>query len=341
MDRREFIKGVLRGEGNDRIPRAIYGAGRWVYRQADLKIEDLAEDPQGFADKIARVYSALDTDIVFPGSGLNTFPAEAIGGVLSFDETQAPLLSFPLIDSATDAKSLESIDISLSPYTMALIEMIARLRELLPDRYMSVTSWGPFTWAMILCDWNHLQEKTVSDKPFLNEVCELGIRLSEALLAPLVERKLIDGIAIPDGAATLIPLDLYHDVVLSAERKLFTRAKEQGLSTIFHQCGKIRDQLELYPETGADCISIDNSVTLRDASALIDDKAVLAGNVDVINTVLGGDPDELCDAVNKSLEGLTDPFRNYIMMPSCDLPPDTPLPNVQKFLSCADNATQR
>jgi len=88
MDRREFIKGVLRGESNDRIPRSIYGAGRWVYRQAGLKIEDLVEDPQGFADKISRVYSALDTDIVFPGSGLNTFPAEALGGVLSFDDTQ-------------------------------------------------------------------------------------------------------------------------------------------------------------------------------------------------------------------------------------------------------------
>lgn len=336
MNRREFIKGVLRGERSDRIPRAIYGAGRWAYRQAGLKTEDLKDDPPGFAEKLAAVYSALDTDIVFPGSGLNTFPAEAIGGVLSFDETQAPLLSFPLIENTHDASDLDNIDISLSPYSMALIEMITRLREIIPDRFISVTSWGPFTWGMILCDWNHLQDKTVSDKSFIREVCELGIRLSETLFVPLAERKLIDGLAVPDGAATLVPIDLYHDVILPAERKLFVQAKERNLATILHQCGKIRDQLGSYPGTGADCISVDNSVTLREAYELIGDNAVLAGNVDVINTVLGGDHGKLCEAVRESLEGVADPFRNYIMMPSCDLPPDTPLRNVEEFLSCAD-----
>ena len=63
---------------------------------------------------------------------------------------------------------------------------------------------------------------------------------------------------------------------------------------------------------------------------------VLVGNVDVINTVMGGDPDRICEAVRESLDGLPDPFRNYIMMPSCDLPSDTPLEHVERYLACAD-----
>jgi hypothetical protein len=31
-----------------------------------------------------------------------------------------------------------------------------------------------------------------------------------------------------------------------------------------------------------------------------------------------------------------DPFRKFILMPSCDLPPDTTLQNAKAFLSCAD-----
>jgi uroporphyrinogen decarboxylase len=301
-----------------------------------LKIDDVDEDPARFADTLAGFFAELDTDIVFPGSGLNTFPAEAIGGVLAFSAEQAPLLSFPLIQKTEDARCLEKVDISHSPHTLALVEMIARLRERLPDRFLCVTSWGPFTWAMILCEWNLLRDKTVSDKTFVREVCELGVRLSSALFEPLIERHLIDGISIPDGAATLIPVDLYREVVLPCERKLFQQVRERGMWCILHQCGDIRSQLTLYPETGADCISLDAGVPLSEAYRLYGDRVVIAGNVDVINTVFGGDPAQLCKAVSECVAGIPDPYRKYILMPSCDLPPDTPLRNVKEFLACAD-----
>jgi uroporphyrinogen decarboxylase len=336
MDRREFIRRVIKGERSDRLPRALYGAGRWAYRQAGLKIEDLRDGPARFGERLADFFAGLDTDIVFPGSGLNTFPAEAIGGVLAPSGQQTPLLTFPLIQKAEDARCLEKVDISHSSHTLALIEMIARLREGLSDRHLCATSWGPFTWAMILCDWNLLREKTALDESFIKEVCELGVRLSLAFFEPLMKRRLIDGIAIPDGAATLIPIDLYRKVVLPCERKLFQRAKENGLACILHQCGDIRSQLALYPETGADCISIDATVPLGEACKLYGKRVVIAGNVDVINTVLGGDPASLCKAVSECVSQVPDPRLKYILMPSCDLPPDTPLRNAKEFLACAD-----
>ncbi|MFZ2196944.1 MAG: uroporphyrinogen decarboxylase family protein [Thermodesulfovibrionales bacterium] len=335
-DRREFIRRVLRGERSDRIPRALFGAGRWACRQTGLKIEALEDNPARFAETLAGLFGGVDTDIVFPGSGLNTFPAEAIGGVLASTGEQDPLLSFPLIEKTEDAACLEKVDISSSSHTLALVEMIARLRELLPDRYLCVTSWGPFTWAMILCDWNLLKEKTFSDKTFIKEVCELGVRLSSALFRPLIERRLIDGIAISDGAATLIPIELYREVVLPCERKLFELAGKHGLAGILHQCGDIRSQLALYLETGADCISVDATVSLAEAYKIYGERVVIAGNVDVINTVLGGDPDQLCKAVSECIAGIPDPHLKYILMPSCDLPPETPLRNVKEFLACAD-----
>lgn len=336
VDRRESIRRVLRGERSERLPRALFGAGLWAYRQTGLIIEDLAENPVIFAETLADFLGELDTDIVFAGSGLNTFPAEAIGGTLAFRGEQAPLLSFPLIEKSEDARCLENVDISHSPHTLALHEMTAVLRKRLPDRFLCATSWGPFTWAMILCDWNLLTEKIASDKTFILEVCELGLRLSRALFGPLIERGLIDGISIPEGAVTLIPVDLYRDVVLPCERKLFEEFRKYGIGRFLHQCGDIRPQLLLYPETGADCISIDVGVPLGEVYRLYSDRLVTAGNVDVINTIFGGEPALLCKAVAECVAEVSDPHRKYILMPSCDLPPDTPLRNVQEFLSCAD-----
>lgn len=337
MNRREEIIKLFDGEKSNRICRALYGAGRWAYRQAGLKPEDISGDAPGFALAIAGIFEALDTDMVFPGSGLNTFPAEAIGGSLAFKEGQAPLLSFPIIQRTEDARYLETVDISHSPHSLALIEMIAGLRVRLPDRFLCATSWGPFTWAMILCEWNLLKEKTAVDIEFVREVCDLGVRLSKAFYEPLVARGLIDGIAIPDGAVTLIPNDLYKEVVLPCEQRLFDWAKSRGLFCLLHQCGNIRSQLTLYLETGADVISVDASVDIAEAYELYRGKTVTAGNVDAINTILGGDEKSICTAVHSCIKAVSDPYQRFILMSSCDIPPETPLDNVQAFLSCAES----
>lgn len=336
MDRRQFIKQVLLGERSNRLPRALFGAGLWAYRQTNLKIANLKQNPLKFAQTLGDFLGELETDIVFAGSGLNTFAAEAIGGEIAFREEQAPLLSFPLIQKTDDMRYLKKVEIADSPHTLALVEMIAQLRKRLPDRFLCATSWGPFTWAMILCDWHLLMEKARTDRTFIREICELGVRLSSALFKPLMEQGAIDGISIPDGAVTLIPVDLYREVVLPSERQLFDQVKEHGLTCFLHQCGDIRAQLALYPETGAHCVSIDAGVPIGEADRLFSQRVVTAGNVDVINAIFGGNPAHLCKAVSECVAGISDPYRRYILMPSCDLPLDTPLRNAKEFLACAD-----
>ncbi len=335
-DRREFIRRVLQGERSRRIPRALFGAGLWAYQQTGLSIEDLEKNPDRFSETLAGFIGELDTDIVFAGSGLNTFPAEAIGGELAFRENQAPLLSFPLIQKTEDMRYLEKVTIEDAPHTLALVDMIASLRKSLPDRFLCTTAWGPFTWAMILCDWNLLQEKTITDRAFIHEVCELGNRLTSAFLSLLIDRGLIDGISIPDGAVTLTPIDLYREVILPAERKLIQEVKERGIFCFLHQCGNISSQIAFYPETGAHCVTVDVGVSISEVYELYRQKLVTAGNVDVINTIYGGKPEKICEAVSACVSGIPDPYQKYILMPSCDLPPDTPLRNVKEFLSCAD-----
>ncbi len=338
MDTREFIKEVLHGEKSKRLPRALFGAGRWSYRQTGLSMQNLAGDPERYAETLALFFNQLDTDIIFPGSGLNSFPAEALGGELAFREEQAPLLAHPLISKTEDARYFEKVNLADSPHSLALVEMIGRLRKRLPERFLCVTSWGPYTWAMILCDWNLLQEKTMTDREFIREVCELGVRLSSALFIPLIEQGAIDGIVISDGAATLIPMDLYREVVLPCEKKLFEQMKKRGVAGFMHQCGNISSQVSLYPETGADCISLDAGVSLSEVYNMYSPRQlVTAGNVDVIKNVFGGDPAVLCDSVSEAMSGISDPFRKFILMPSCDLPPDTPLRNAKAFLACADH----
>ena len=341
MTSRERIRQVLRGETVDRLPRAIFGGGLWSYRQLGLRIDALKGDPAGFGDRLADLWGGLDTDIVFLGSGLNSFPAESIGGELAFGDGQAPLLSFPLIRSTEDARELDLIDLEASPATLALVEVIAQVRRRLPGRYLCVTSWGPFTWGMILCDWSLLQEKTVSDPGFVAEVGALGVRLTGALCGRLAARGLVDGVCIADGAVTLVAEDLYRDVVLPRERRLFEHARSSGAGCFLHQCGKIAGQLALYPETGADCVSLDAGVPIGEVYDRYHTRLTTAGNVDVIHAVRGGSEGALREAVGACVGAVRTPLERYILMPSCDLPVDTRIENVRAFLAAADAVPRR
>jgi uroporphyrinogen decarboxylase len=157
-----------------------------------------------------------------------------------------------------------------------------------------------------------------------------------AFFQPLIDQGLIDAISIPDGAVTLIPPGLYREEVLPAEKKLFDLVKAQGIGCFLHQCGNISRQISLYPQTGADCVTVDAGVLIGEVYDLFAGRLVAAGNVDVVNTIFGGDPASICAAVSECVSAVSDPFRNYILMPSCDLPPDTTLRNVKEFLACAD-----
>lgn len=336
MDRRAFITDVLAGQRHQRLPRAIFGAGLWAYKRIGLTPEEFSAKAALFADGLTALYAGLDTDMLFLGSGLNSFPAEALGGILNFRGEQAPLLKQPLVHSIDDLRRIERFDILSSPCTVELVKMIETLRRNLPDRFTCATSWGPFTWALILCDWDLLKRKLVDDLPFIAAVSELGARLSTAFFELLIEKQLVDAVSLTGGSATLIPVDVYRAVVLPLQRGLFDYAHSRGLRVVFHVCGDIGPQLPFYADTGADCISVDDHVTIRYAYETLHHAATVGGNVDVINVVEKGDSAAIRAAVQECVAQVPDPRVRYILMPSCDLPINTPFENVKTFLACAD-----
>jgi uroporphyrinogen-III decarboxylase len=330
------IAGVFAGRPQERLPRAIFGGGLWAFAQAGLLPGELAGDPGRFVSALSALYDGLDTDMIFVGSGLNSFPAESIGGILRFDGRGAPLLERPLISSTADLLRAEASDPLDSPSTAALVRVVEGVRANLPNRFLCATSWGPFTWGMILCDPELLREKLTADPPFIGAIAALGARLSVAYFDQLIDRGLIDGVSVPDGAVTFLPDEAYRDLVLPRQRELFDHVRGRGIRTILHMCGRIRHQLPLYPGAGADCISIDSSVGVGEAYELYRGSTVTAGNVDAVAVLAHGDEAAVRAAVAACIRQVGDPRLRYILMPSCDLPVDTPPLNVAAFLAAAD-----
>jgi len=127
--------------------------------------------------------------------------------------------------------------------------------------------------------------------------------------------------------------------------EIFTLYKEQGLKSVMvHLCGNHTLNLPHWkdiPLPVRTIFSIGREMDMATTSSQLGADYILAGNLD--NSILqAGTPEEVYLDVKRSLaEGMRHPG-GFILMPSCELPPCTPLRNVEAIeLAIADHGFYR
>ena len=80
--------------------------------------------------------------------------------------------------------------------------------------------------------------------------------------------------------------------------------------------------LHLLNQSGAEAISLDQTVDLKEARLALKD-TLLFGNIDPVATLLRGDQAQVAEAVQRSKEAGVD-----AIWPGCDLVPQTSMQNI-------------
>jgi uroporphyrinogen decarboxylase len=138
----------------------------------------------------------------------------------------------------------------------------------------------------------------------------------------------------PTASGDLISRKQFEQFVLPRIKDFTDWAKMKGAHTIIHICGNTSDRLDLYPQTGASCISLDHKTDMAKAKEVLHGKMCFAGNVDPVKVLLQGTAQEVEDACTRVIQTAgTD--GGFILMPGCDIPPAVPYENIQKFMQTA------
>jgi len=106
-----------------------------------------------------------------------------------------------------------------------------------------------------------------------------------------------------------------------------------GGRVILHICGSTN---QIWPDmaaTGADALSLDQKMSLREARRCLGPDAILAGNVDPVAILFQGDRARVAAETNRCIEeGGPD---NFILMPGCGVPPGTDPANLRVMVEAA------
>ncbi|MFQ6036221.1 MAG: uroporphyrinogen decarboxylase family protein [Sedimentisphaerales bacterium] len=137
-----------------------------------------------------------------------------------------------------------------------------------------------------------------------------------------------DMIGVGDAAASLIGPDMYAELVLPLQQKLFTAIHEAGAAVKLHICGNTVNNISYMAQSGADIIDVDWMVPLAKARQLVGPHITLCGNFDPSAVLLQGTPEDVAKAAKDCIEAGGDKF---ILMPGCEVPPATPEQNIRAF----------
>jgi uroporphyrinogen decarboxylase len=337
MKPKEVILKAFEGGKPDRLPVTLFGAGMWSIKGWGTSFEALSRDADKMTSMLVDMSTKLQCDIVYPGSGYNNFHASALGGKIKWREIGAPDLEDHFVSSEEDLAKLKISDLDKDEVINTVKKALRQTKAKIGDTYaVTMTAWGPFTLGARLVGEESMMKATFKKPAFVEKVVDFSTDVLIHLYEPVVDDKTLEVISLADPTASgdLISRKQFEKFAVPYLKKFTDWAKARGIHTLVHICGNTTDRLDLFPLTGASCISLDHKTDIAKAKETLHGKMCFGGNVDPVKIMLNGsvlDVENCCKEIIKAAG--TD--GGFVLMPGCDIPPTVPYENIQKFIQVA------
>ena len=224
-------------------------------------------------------------------------------------------------------------------------DTIRMMRERAPDVSVHGEVFSPFSQLLELLDY------TAALMALLDAPDKVSDCLN-ALVRGTVDRMCgqaqagADAICISSafaGAGFISPQH-YQQFVLPCEQAVIEQFHDRHPDVIVytHTCGAIGDRLEMMAETGTNGIdTLDQpplgDVELADAKRRIGERLFIKGNIDPVNTLLLGTPEQVYADARERI-GIAGAGGGYILSSACSVAPHTPPANIMQLRRAADQA---
>lgn len=288
-----------------------------------LILHEIHKDTQ----KMAKAAASTSKLTGFPSATLPLdlcAPAEALGAELNFyegGEFQFPQVTRALFESVKDLTT-DHTEIITKGRIKIICEAIGLVKnDIGKEAVISGVIPGPYTLLLYLCDARNLfiemkkEPQTVIDALFLltSFLAEIGAAYKNAGA---------DFITIHDmgGSPAFIGPAKYEQFVFPAEKSLIENLPGPRVLSV---CGNVTSSLHLFALTGADAISLDQTVDLKAARLALKD-TLLFGNLDPVSTLFQGNESQVRESVLRAKEIGVD-----AVWPGCDLVIQTSIQNIR------------
>jgi MtaA/CmuA family methyltransferase len=302
---------------------------------AGIKYGDYCRDYRKLVDAQLKTAEAFGFDFVSCISDPAREAADC-GGHIQYFEDQPPAIieSEARLSEKTDLAGLKMPD----PLGGGRMTDRVRAAELFKTRsanQLLVEGWveGPCAESSDLRGINNLMLDFYDDAAFVRDlftfVVEMELRFARAQIEAGA-----DIIGIGDAAASLVGPEIYQEFVWPMEKKLVDGIHGLGAMVRLHICGNTRRILKGMGQLGCEIVDLDYPSPIAEGRDQMGPHQVLLGNINPVQILRNGTPEKVTEAVAKCH---ADAGRRYIVGAGCEVPRDTPVPNLRAMCDYAKN----
>jgi len=256
--------------------------------------------------------------------------AEAIGLPVSYPINESPTVSGHPVKSPVDLEAFRVVDPLHDARVHTFEATMRRMAglDLLKGAYVI----GPFTLAGLMMGATEVAIATVDAKELVHAAAayatEVIVPYAKALAAAGAEM-----ICILEPSSMFISPRAFRRFSGAYVRQIVDalHATSEDPMTLLHVCGNAKHLVKAMCETGVQGLSLDAPMdTVATIEAMPED-VVFVGNVDPVSVMVQSSPEQVASATRGLLEAMA-PYPNFILSTGCDLPPETPLANIEAFM---------
>lgn len=333
MNSIERVVAAIKHEKPDRVPVIGVIITRSL-REMGYTPADSLYKPERMAEAKIAAHEKYGDDGIVAGTDL-FLQAEALGAETEIKEHVPIVVHWPLKE---DKKGLDK----MKPFGLddgrvaSVLEEIRLLKKKYGDTVViGPVVGGPVTTAAMLRGVEPLLMDMVLDPEWVHQLLrfltDADIPLYEAI-ADAGAHAIVQ--LEPISSNTILSPEQYAEFAMPYQRDLFAVCNEKGMVGVNHICADTSLIWEKMVDVGAPAIQIDYPIDMADCKARVGGKTTIMGNVDPIDYLLFGSPEEVYE---KSVEVIREAGdgSGFVLTPGCDLNPNTPAENILAHVQAA------
>lgn len=256
--------------------------------------------------------------------------AEAFGSPIRFSDHEVPAVMDRIVTDEDTANSLKVPQVG-DGRTNVYIEAARIASQNIEDRPVFGGIIGPFSLAGRLMDMTEIMVMLMLEP----EMVHIVLKKCTAFLidyAKAFKAAGANGIIIAEPAAGLLSPDMCATFSSVYLKQIVDAVQDDSFMIILHNCGNTTNLVTTMLSTGAKGFHFGNAVKMEDILPQIPEDRVALGNIDPAGTFKIGTAEEMKTKVRDLLEKMAG-YKNFILSSGCDVPPGTPIENVEAFYS--------
>ncbi|PKL38205.1 MAG: methylcobamide--CoM methyltransferase [Spirochaetae bacterium HGW-Spirochaetae-1] len=254
--------------------------------------------------------------------------AEAFGSPIQFTENEVPSVIAAIVNDSDEADILKIPEIGAGRTGMYITAAELAAKNI-TDKPVFGGIIGPMSLAGRLMDMTEIMVQMITEPETVHRVLDKCTRFLVEY-GKAYKNKEVNGLIIAEPAAGLLSPEMCTEFSSEYVKNIVDALQDENFMIILHNCGNTEKLVPSLLSTGAMGYHFGNVVDMADIMPQIPDTSIAFGNIEPAGGFRNGTTELMRTRVNDLLEK-TAGYRNFVLSSGCDVPPQTPIENVEAF----------